>query len=201
MPFVPQLSLIRLITLLSQYGYEVLFPIAVFEGPAATMLAGALVATGQLNGYTTFAVLIAADLVGDGAYYALGRWGHSRIIEQIGRRLGLTQDRLQPLEERFRKHDWKLLLVGKTQALGSLVLYFAGAIRMPFIRFMAWNLLATVPKTAVFELVGYFLGQTILRSRKYVDEVTLITFGGALLLLVFYWLSKRYVEKEFSGPL
>jgi len=201
MPFVPQLSLIRLITLLSQYGYEVLFPIAVFEGPAATMLAGALVATGQLNGYTTFAVLIVADLVGDAAYYALGRWGHSRIIEQIGRRLGLTQDRLQPLEERFRKHDWKLLLVGKTQALGSLVLYFAGAIRMPFIRFMAWNLLATVPKTALFELVGYFLGQTILRSRKYVDEVTLITFGVALLLLVFYWLSKRYVEKEFSEPL
>lgn len=200
MPLV-QLSLIRLVTLLSQYGYEVLFPIAVFEGPAATMLAGALVATGQLDPYTTFAVLVAADLVGDGVYYALGRWGHSQIIEQIGRRLGLTHDRLQPLEARFRKHDWKLLLVGKTQALGSLVLYFAGAIKMPFARFMAWNLLATVPKTAVFELIGYFLGQTILRSRKYIDEVTMITFGVALLLLVLYWLSKRYVEKEFSGPI
>ena len=91
--------------------------------------------------------------------------------------------------------------MGKTQALGSLVLYFAGAIRMPFARFMAWNLLATVPKTALFELVGYFLGQTILRSRKYIDEVTMITFGVALLLLVLYWLSKRYVEKEFGDPI
>ena len=198
MPFVPQLSLIRLITLLSQYGYEVLFPIAVFEGPAATMLAGALVATGQLDAYTTFAVLVAADLVGDAVYYSLGRWGHNHLIEQIGQRLGLTHDKLQPLEVRFKKHDWKLLLVGKTQALGSLVLYFAGAIRMPFLRFMAWNLLATFPKTALFEAAGYFLGQTILRSRKTMDEITLVTFGVALLLLALYWLSKRYVEKELS---
>ncbi len=75
MPFVPQLSLIRLITLLSQYGYEVLFPIAVFEGPAATMLAGALVATGQLDAYTTFAVLVAADLVGDAVLLFAGPLG------------------------------------------------------------------------------------------------------------------------------
>jgi len=200
MSFAPHLSLIKLVTLVSQYGYALLFPIAVFEGPAATLLAGALVGTGQLNAYTAFMVLVAADLVGDAFYYALGRWGHSQIIEQIGRRLGLTHDRLQPLEERFRRHDWKLLLVGKTQALGSLVLYFAGAIRMPFVRFMAWNLLATAPKTALFELAGYFLGQTILRSRKYVDIVTVVTFGVALLLLLLYWLSKRYVEKKLSGP-
>ncbi len=198
---MPQLSLLRLVALLSQYGYEVLFPIAVFEGPAATLIAGALVATGQLNGYTAFGVLVVADLVGDAFYYALGRWGHSRVLEQLGKRLGLTPEKLAPLEERFRRHDWKLLLVGKTQALGSLVLYFAGAIKMPFGRFMAWNLLATGPKTALFELAGYFLGETILHSRKYIDEVTVVSFGVALLLLVLYWLYKKFLEKEFSDPI
>ena len=200
MPFMPHLSLIRLVTLLSQYGYEVLFPIAVFEGPAATMIAGALVATGELNGYTAFFVLVAADLVGDCFYYSLGRWGHTRFLEQIGKYLGLTEDRLKPLEISFRKHDWKLLLVGKTQALGSLVLYFAGAIRMSFPRFMVWNLLATAPKTILFEMVGFFLGQSILHSKKTLDEVTLITFGLALLLLVFYWLSQKYIERKFTDP-
>ena len=197
---MPHLSLIRLVTLLSRYGYAVLFPIAVFEGPAATMIAGALVATGELDGVTAFLVLVGADLVGDAFYYSLGRWGHTRFLEQIGKYLGLTQDRLRPLEDSFRKHDWKLLLVGKTQALGSLVLYFAGAIKMSFVRFMAWNLLATGPKTILFELVGYFLGQTILHSRKYMDEVTIVTFGIALLLLLFYWLSKKYLEREFTDP-
>jgi membrane protein DedA with SNARE-associated domain len=197
---MPHLSLIRLVTLLSRYGYEVLFPIAVFEGPAATMIAGALVATGELNGVTAFLVLVLADLVGDGFYYSLGRWGHTRFLEQIGKYLGLTQDRLKPLEDSFRKHDWKLLLVGKTQALGSLVLYFAGAIRMDFARFMLWNIIATAPKTILFELVGYFLGQTILNSRKYIDEVTLVTFGLALLLLLLYWLSKKYIERKFTDP-
>jgi membrane-associated protein len=200
MPFMPHLTLIRLITLLSRYGYEVLFPIAVFEGPAATMIAGALVATGEFNGVTAFIVLVVADLVGDAFYYSLGRWGHTRFLEQIGKYLGLTQDRLKPLEDSFRKHDWKLLLVGKTQALGSLVLYFAGAIRMDFMRFMAWNLAATAPKTILFELVGYFLGQTILHSRKYIDEVTMVTFGLALLLLLLYWLSKKYIERKLTDP-
>jgi membrane protein DedA with SNARE-associated domain len=200
MPFMPHLSLIRLVTLLSQYGYEVLFPIAVFEGPAATMIAGALVATGELDAVTAFVVLVLADLVGDTFYYSVGRWGHTRFLEQIGKYLGLTQDRLRPLENSFRKHDWKLLLVGKTQALGSLVLYFAGAIRMSFTRFMAWNLLGTIPKTALFEMVGYFLGQTILHSRKYLDAVTILTFGVALLLLLIYWLSKKYLEREFTDP-
>nr|MDQ2860784.1 hypothetical protein [Pseudomonadota bacterium] len=69
--------------LVSQYGYAVLFPIAVVEGPAVTLVAGALVASGQFDGLLVFAMLVAADLVGDALYYSLGRWGHTPFLERL----------------------------------------------------------------------------------------------------------------------
>ncbi|HZL01197.1 MAG TPA: hypothetical protein VFC47_15015, partial [Caulobacteraceae bacterium] len=61
----------KLASLLSRYGYAVLFPVAVVEGPGAAIVAGALVGSGQLDGVTVILMLVAADLVGDALYYAL----------------------------------------------------------------------------------------------------------------------------------
>jgi membrane-associated protein len=184
--------------LLSQYGYIILFPAGVVAGPAAYLVAGALVASGSLNAIIVTIMLVAADLVGDAAYYSLGRWGHGPLVERIGKRLSLTPERLQPIEDRFRRNDRVLILIGKTQAFGAVVLYAAGATRMHFMRFLWWNMVATVPKIILFELVGYFaahfFGQAVFSSRHAIDGITFVLFGGALLLLVAYWFSAKYLK-------
>ena len=195
---MPHGLLIHVLSLLARYGYAVLLPIAVVEGPGITIVAGAMVAAGELDAVTTFALLIAADLIGDAAYYAVGRFGHAPVMERIGRWLALTPERLVPLEQRFRDNDWKLLMIGKTQALGSLILYFAGVSRIPFLRFMGLNLAATVPKVLVFELAGFFLGESLLHSNRYIDLVTVGFFALALMLLVFYWLVRRVLLKSVA---
>jgi membrane protein DedA with SNARE-associated domain len=184
------------VPILAQYGYSMLLPIAVVEGPAMAMIAGALVAAGQLNGVTACLLLIAADLVGDALYYGLGRYGHAPLLARISKRLALTPERLAPLERRFHDNDWKLLMIGKTQALGSVILYFAGASRMSFVRYMLVNLVGTAPKVILFELVGYFLWQSVLQSTRYIDYLTFVLFGAALVLLVIYWLIRRYLWKD-----
>jgi membrane protein DedA with SNARE-associated domain len=190
--------LFRFIDLLSHYGYVVLFPFAVFEGPFVAIIAGTFVSSGEFDFFPAFAVLTIADLTGDAFYYALGRFSHTRFLQRIGSKIGLTHERTEPLEEGFRRHDWKLILFAKTQALGSLVLYFAGVTRMPFLRYMGWNLLGTVPKVLLFELVGYFFGQSLIHSTKYLNELGIATFCIALLLLVAYWSIKRYAENELE---
>jgi len=188
--------LARVVPILAQYGYSMLLPIAVVEGPAMAMIAGALVAAGQLNGVTACLLLIAADLVGDALYYGLGRYGHAPLLARISKRLALTPERLAPLERRFHDNDWKLLMIGKTQALGSVILYFAGASRMSFVRYMLVNLVGTAPKVILFELVGYFLWQSVLQSTRYIDYLTFVLFAAALVLLVLYWLIRRYLWKD-----
>ncbi len=185
-----------ILPILSRYGYAMLLPIAVVEGPAMALIAGALVAIGQLNGVTAWALLCLADLVGDAGYYGLGRFGHGPLLTAVSKRLSLTPERFAPLEKRFRDNDWKLLMIGKTQALGSLILYFAGASRMPFARYMLLNLVGTGPKVLLFETIGYFLGRGVLHSTHVVDFVTFSLFGVAMMLLVLYWLVRRSLWKE-----
>lgn len=186
----------HIITIMAHYGYALMLPIAVVEGPAMAMIAGALIAAGQMSWVVASILLMLADLVGDALYYGLGRFGHAPLLGQIGSRLGLTEDRMAPLEKRFHENDWKLLMIGKTQALGSLILYFAGASRMPFGRYMALNLVGTLPKVLLFELVGYFLGQGLLHTTKYIDYVTFVLFGIAAVLLVAYFLVRRYLWRD-----
>src|ERR1700743_2846911 len=91
----------RLLPLLARYGYAVILPIAVIEGPAMAMVAGALAAAGELNPYSACILLILADLVGDALYYGLGRFGHGPLLGQIGSRPGLTENSLAPPGKRF----------------------------------------------------------------------------------------------------
>jgi membrane protein DedA with SNARE-associated domain len=188
---IPHGLLSRVIPLLTTYGYAVLLPIAVIEGPAVAMIAGALVGVGQLNGLITYLLLVAADLVGDAAYFGLGRFGHAPLVAQFSRGLSLKAERLRPLEQWFRENDAKLLMIGKVQAFGSLILYFAGASRIPFLRFMSLNLIATLPKVALFELIGYIFGKSILHSIKYIDRISVTMFSIAILLLAIYSLITR----------
>ena len=93
MAFIP---LARIVAILGQYGYAVLLPIAVVEGPAMAVIAGALVASGQMNGVVACVLLVLADLVGDAGYYGLGRFGHAPLLARISKRLSLDARPLRP---------------------------------------------------------------------------------------------------------
>jgi membrane protein DedA with SNARE-associated domain len=185
--------------LVSQYGMAVLFPVAIIEGPGVSVVAGALVASGQFGWLGVALLLIAADLMGDALYYSLGRWGHSPFLRRLERWLSLTEERFRPIEEGFRRHDWKILLIGKTQPFGSVILFFAGATKMPVGRYLMFNLLATVPKVALFEGAGYFLGASIAHSMRYFDYLTFILFGVGAILLYAYYRVRKYLKKEISS--
>lgn len=198
---LPHVFVIRVIPLIARYGYAVLLPVAVVEGPTVAAITGALVALGQLDPIISCLLLVAADLVGDALYYCLGRYGHGQVSGWIEKRLNITQSRLVPLQQRFHDNDWKLIMIGKTQALGGLILYFAGASRMSFMRYMGLNLIGTFPKVILFELIGfalgYFLGAEVLHSTRYMDFVTVSLFSVALVVLAgAYWVMRKRLFKD-----
>ena len=57
------------IAILINYGYFLLFPIAVLEGPIISVIAGFLVLQGYFNILLVYAVMVVADLTGDFLYY------------------------------------------------------------------------------------------------------------------------------------
>ena len=193
------LPLEHIVVLLTTYKYWIFFPIAVLEGPIITVLAGFLVSLGYFNVSIVFVLAMIGDLVGDALYYALGHWGGRRFIDRWGRYIGVTKERVQAMEQRFLRYDWKILLVGKAQPIGPAILFSAGLVRMPFGRFLFYNCIATAPKIALLETVGFYFGRGYATVNTYLDYAGVVTFGIAIVLLTAYWFFGRYINSKISG--
>lgn len=165
------------ISAIGAQGLPVLVPMAIVEGPIVTIVAGWLAKLGLISVWGAIAALIMADLIGDSILYLIGRRGVARLPERWRRRLGLTDARLAQVAEHFRRHGPRTLVLGKlTHTAGALVLVTAGSARMPVLPFLWWNLLATIPKTAVFFLIGWLFGAAL-------PDVENALFWAAILLL------------------
>lgn len=153
-------SWVHLAGFLAEYGYPLLLPLAVVEGPIVAILAGFLVAGGTLDFGWVLLLLVLGDVIGDAIYYALGRFGRAPS-GALGRRLGLTATRLRDIEQRLSHDAVKMLCLGKwTHAIGAVVLVGAGVVRVPLPKFLLVNLLASLPKCAVLMAIGYFAGNS-----------------------------------------
>ncbi len=174
------------------YGYLALLPLAVIEGPAVTVLAAFLAAQGMFDVAGVYAIVVLADLLGDGLYYAVGRWAGRRWARQRPAALGgdwaaRLRRRIEVLAPRIRTRAGAMLLFGKlTHSAGFAVLLAAGAARVPFGRFLAFNLLGTLPKSLVLVLLGYWFGKLyapLQGELRIVGVVGFLLAGSALLLM------------------
>jgi len=180
-----------IVALIAKHGLAVVAPIAVIEGPIVTVIAAWLSSQGLMSLWALAAVVIAADLVGDFGFYALGRWGLGRLPPRWLARTGLTRERLAGLTHHFEGHGGRTLLLGKvTHSAGFAVLAAAGMVRMPLFRFFLFNLLGTVPKSLFFIAVGYGFGAAYTRIDGWIGGATLV-MGAVILTLAVSWVLYR----------
>ncbi|QWA13121.1 hypothetical protein GTU79_10935 [Sodalis ligni] len=147
-----------MLSAISNYGYAALFVAALIEGPMATLFGAILASQGLLHLGGVYAIAVAGDLAGDLILYGLGMSGRIAILPWR-RRIDFGRWQPAPLLERFRAHPGRILVTAKlTHAAGFVVLVSAGAARIPLWRFLGFNLLATLPKSGLFVLLGFFAG-------------------------------------------
>lgn len=190
------LSLLKIFEIILVYKYYFLFPAVIIEGPIITVIAGFLSVQGLMNFYLAFLVIVAGDLAGDAAYYALGRWGRKNFIEKYGKFIGISPAKIAGLENNFKSSGGKIIIFGKlAHGIGTVFLVAAGASRMPFIKFMFYNLIATAPKSVILLLIGYFFGHAWSKIGDYFDYFALGALILAIGLLVLYYLTTRVIKK------
>ncbi|MES2315613.1 MAG: DedA family protein [Patescibacteria group bacterium] len=190
------MSFDTIVQLFTHYGYSIVFPISIVEGPTISTISGFFVSLKIFNPYVVFSLLVLGDAVGDTIYYLLGRYGGAWFLNKIGRHIGATPERIAFLEENFHKHDWKILLFGKTQAIGSAILFVAGAVKIKFGRFIFFNILGTIPKTILFMTIGFYFGKTYSTSSKYIDYFSLVWLLLSVLLIGGYYYVKKRIKKS-----
>jgi len=190
------LSIDSIIALIQQYGYLVIFPVSIIEGPIIAVISGFLVSLGYLNAAVVFLVLLLGDFVGDTFYYFLGRWGGTRILHKWGKRLGFKEKHIQDGIQYFHTRGGKILLVSKLQAIGSVVLFSAGAARMHYGKFIAYNMIGSLPKVLIFEAIGIYGGASFTVVNQYINTFGAIVTASTVILLALWIWWRQYARPK-----
>lgn len=187
--------------LLYTYSYLVLFPLVVLEGPIVTIIAGFLVSLGFMDFIPTYLTVISGDLAGDVLYYSAGRWWLNSMVNKVFSFFKVDIKKIERLEKTIKKHKGKVLFFGKlSHAIGGVILFAAGIVKLPFNEFFAFNLLATLPKSLILLGVGYFFGSTVSNFGKYLNITVLALFVFTILLVGLYFLI-TYLANKFIRKL
>lgn len=184
---------------LIHYRYFLLFPAAVIEGPIVTILAGFLASLDYFNLIVAYIIVVLADNVGDSLYYIIGRWGGRRFIDGWGRYLGISPERVVKIENHFENHPGKTLIIGKlTQVASFPTLVASGIANMPFKKFLWYTAIATMIKSFLLLVIGYFFGTAYATIDKYLNYGTEGATIAVVALILIYLIISKFIRKENS---
>jgi membrane-associated protein len=175
-----------------QLRYLILIPLMILEGPLVTFVAGFLASAHVFEAEDIIIVSVVSNLIGDLLHYAIGRWGRISFIKRWGRYIGMSPERVISIENHFNKHGGKSLLLAKAApAFGSITLVAAGLARYSLWRFIILNLLAEIPKSALFFGLGFYFGSAYGGVKHYLALSSLVLAGIVLFILVRYGISRQ----------
>ena len=180
------------LALMQNHGLWLVGPMAVVEGPIVTVIAAYLAKLGYMTLWGVYLVCVLGDLIGDGMYYWIGRAGPAILPHRWLAKLGLNEARQLALEGHFAKSGPRTLLIAKwSHSAGLPIMLAAGAAQMNFPRYMWWNLLGTIPKTAAFTAIGWFIGSAYSAIDTWIWRVSLAAIIMVVSVVFILWRRKR----------
>ena len=194
-----------LIELVTRYGS--LFVFAVTLGsrlglpvPAAPLLvvAGGLLASGRLGWPAVLIASLAANLLGDAAWFYAGRWRGNRILRTLCR-ISLSPDTCVRQSEALvtRWGAGSLIAAKFLPGISVVAAPMAGALGMPLARFLLFDSFAALAWTGVFLYGGMVFAGEVQTALNLLAEAGGAAFG-ALLVAALAWLAWRYVRRAMA---
>lgn len=136
---------------------------------------------------------IAGDLIG----YSLGRkYGYS-FIEKCGRYFSFRKEKIAAGLEKTKKmvgeHAGKTLVIGRFNSLTrAFTPFVAGAMDVPFMKLLIYNVIGGSVWATVFVLIGYVFGNSYGVASKYVGRFIIVGF----ILIVAFIFIYRFIDKR-----
>lgn len=186
---------------IATHGYSIIIPIAILEGPVIGIVSGVVTGTGLLHPVGVFLSLLLGDFIGDTGLYLLGRWGRWDIIRRWGPSVGISEERATMFEQKFKEHDWKLLLLCKvdlsTLPTGITLLFAAGAAHVPISRFLLYTTLAGIVRIIFLMGIGFYIGRGLLApDSNILERVAAISIVVMFTLIGIFWLTHKYKKRQ-----
>lgn len=174
------------VALLETYGYFILFPLAILEGPIITVAAGFLVTLGILNPFIVYGVVMAGDIVGDSFCYATGRWGGKHLLNKFGPKIGITEAKISEAKTYFSTKQLRAVAMSKlVHGIGFTGLIVAGSLHVPYPKFIRTCAVISVGQVFVFLFIGLFFGRLYNVLSEYLDYYAAGASVVVIVIIIF----------------
>lgn len=192
--------IVNIITLLGAWGYLIVFLAAFLEssaflgllipGESIVVIAGVLASQGYLQLGYCIAVISLGAVLGDTVGYSLGRIFGRDYFERHGRLLFIKAKHLDKADNYFKRHGGKTIFFGRFIGFFRAMAPFAAGIsKMPYGKFLIFNVTGGVLWATSFTLLGYFFALSWKATEQWVGRAGVFVF---FLLLVFIGLAYLY---------
>jgi membrane-associated protein len=138
--------------------YAAIVFLACAEGPWLALILGAFVRLSYFNFVPVYVCLMLGDLIGDAAWYYVGRRYGLGFVTRYGKHFDIAESSVQRMTRLFHRHkDWVLFLskISNGFGLAIVTLMTAGMVRIPFGRYMLVNMLGQFLWTGLLMGTGY----------------------------------------------
>lgn len=172
-----------ILPIVAAYKYPLIFFATILQGPTIMTGSGFLLRLGTFSFWPLYIALVLGDLMGDIVWYSVGRRWAEPFLRRFGYIFGITPKIFAKVEGMFERHDTKILFISKiTMGFGFALatLMAAGAMRVPFRKYLMLNLVGGFIWTALLLSLGYFLGS----AYTLVDQGLRIAFLAASAVII-----------------
>ena len=190
-------------------SYWIIFISGVLEG---TLFIGLFIPTGILiviygfvayNGYivgsNVIAVAILGAVVGDIINYAFGRYHIKKYqIKNIKKveKIFKKKNYLDHGKIFFEKHGGKSIFLGRFIGMvRPFISFISGTAKMPFRRFMYFNISGAIVWVIIYFSIGYLLGSSAVKLSEMLGAIGDISFFFAFLIILFILLRMIFNKK------
>jgi membrane protein DedA with SNARE-associated domain len=144
---------------------------------------------------------IAGAVAGDSIGYELGRhFGHRLRRSALGRRIG--EQRWERAEAYLRERGGRAIFFARwILVVRAVVPALAGQARMPYRRFLAWNVAGAVPLCVLHVGLGYAAGRSYTTVERYLHIGHWALLGGVVAGgFILYWRHRRASDRTPEFP-
>src|ERR671935_2296624 len=186
----------------------------VAPGEFTVILGGVIAGQGTINIFVLIAIVWVCTMTGDSLSFFLGRRLGRRFLVRHGPKFRLTPERLEQVDEHFRRRGGATVLVGRFIGfVRPIAPFVAGSSGMEYRRFLPYSVLGTGVWGPGFCVLGYVFWQSFDQVTKIAGRATLI-FGAVVAIGVAIWWARKklrdpeqrarfdaWVERQAERPL
>jgi len=184
----------RLIYLLKEYGYIILFFWSILEGEAGLVMAGVLSHTGDMNLWLSILVAGLGGFVGDQIYFYIGRYNREyihKLLKKHRRKFALAHLWL-------KRYGWPIIFVQRFMyGMRTIIPMAIGLTRFSAKKFAIINFFSALVWAALTIVPSYIFGEEILNLLHWVKAHWYYALPLAALILgsVYYTMEKITTKK------